>query len=71
MEREPMFCMETAIKALYWSMLVYEYEATDVTADELANDVAADKSLEVHRSITRPRPSAQATCDCCAEHCQM
>lgn len=33
--REPMFCMETALKALYWATLVYRYDeaAPDLTRD--------------------------------------
>ena len=26
MDTEPMFCFETSLKMLYWSMLVYRYE---------------------------------------------
>ena len=25
-EKEPMFCMETMMKCLYWSLLVYDFE---------------------------------------------
>lgn len=25
MDKEPMFCFETSLKMLYWSMLVYRY----------------------------------------------
>ena len=50
---EPMFCMETALKALYWATLVYRY-------DERAPDLTRDKPLRVGRSrltstvLTRP-----------------
>ncbi len=35
---EPMFCFETALKALYWSTLVYRYDETapDLTRDKPA-----------------------------------
>lgn len=35
--QEPMFCFETALKALYWSILVYRYEqsAPDQTRDPI------------------------------------
>ena len=26
MDKEPMYCFETSLKMLYWSMLVYRYE---------------------------------------------
>ena len=44
---EPMFCMETALKALYWATLVYRY-------DESAPDLRRDKPLRVGRSCSAP-----------------
>ena len=35
LDEEPMFCLETALKALYWSTLVYRY-------DEMAPDHTQD-----------------------------
>ena len=35
LDEEPMFCLETALKALYWSTLVYRY-------DEMAPDHTRD-----------------------------
>ena len=30
MDSEPMFCFETSLKMLYWSMLVYRYEQVKI-----------------------------------------
>ena len=51
-----MFCMETALKALYWSTLVYRY-------DESAPDFTRDKPLKV----THPY-SSTALFSCCMLH---
>jgi hypothetical protein len=42
---EPMFCFETALKALYWSTLVYRY-------DETAPDLTSDKPTMVSVSVS-------------------
>ena len=41
---EPMFCFETALKALYWSTLVYRY-------DETSPDLTRDKPTPVRGSM--------------------
>ena len=48
---EPMFCMETALKALYWATLVYRY-------DERAPDLTRDKPLRVGLPLN-PKPRSQ------------
>ncbi len=53
LDEEPMFCMETALKALYWSTLVYRY-------DENAPDFTRDKPLKVGK----PSCSAARTSMC-------
>ena len=58
---EPMFCMETALKALYWATLVYRY-------DERAPDLTRDKPLRVRLPLTlnpetRRRRNPNVTCD--------
>ena len=56
LDEEPMFCMETALKALYWSTLVYRY-------DESAPDFTRDKPLKVIQPLLR------SYCSCCASGC--
>lgn len=53
LDEEPMFCVETALKALYWSTLVYRY-------DENAPDFTRDKPLKV----TNPHRSTAPFCTC-------
>ena len=47
LQREPMFCFETALKALYWSTLVYRY-------DESAPDLTRDKPPSVRATLCPP-----------------
>jgi hypothetical protein len=35
MDTEPMFCFETSLKMLYWSMLVYRYEEVGLLQQSL------------------------------------
>ena len=50
LDEEPMFCIETALKALYWSTLVYRY-------DENAPELTRDKPLKVTRlESNKPLP---------------
>ena len=60
LDEEPMFCIETALKALYWSTLVYRY-------DENAPELTRDKPLKV----SRPKANTPLPCTCsCPAACR-
>jgi hypothetical protein len=49
--QEPMFCFETALKALYWSTLVYRY---DENAPDLTRDPMLPVRLQKHEQKAWP-----------------
>ena len=46
MQLEPMFCFETAIKAFYWSSLIYLYSDAHDPEVPLASDLRTDRRTD-------------------------